>query len=66
MEKYGVLHEYKCDCGYCVIIPDNDYSPQQVKTAGMEEHVHTLKKVEEENGHTEGSDFRPVEHSGTV
>ena len=66
MEKYGVLHEYKCDCGYCIVVPDNDYSPQQVKTAGVETHTHILKKVEEENGHTEGTNLRSVEHPGEV
>lgn len=63
MEKYGVLHEMRCECGYCVILPDRGESPVLVKEAGISGrgHKHNLKEVPD--GGTEGCNIRPIEHT---
>lgn len=45
MEKYGVLHEYKCECGQMLIVPDNDPDQLLSKHASAGEHKHEWKEV---------------------
>jgi hypothetical protein len=59
MEKYGVMKEEVCECGYRIILPGNQLGSGIVKSAGKAEegHVHVMKQVEEDNGR--GSDPSP-------
>ena len=54
LTKYAVMHEYVCQCGYRIIMRDNNFGePDLVKEAGKPEpgHMHTLVQVvEEDNG----------------
>ena len=64
MEKYGILHEYKCDCGYCIILRDNSSEVELTKQAGIpvEGHLHILKEVFDG---TQSSNIRSEQHPGT-
>jgi hypothetical protein len=51
MIKYGVLKEYKCECGQTVTVPegtpvDNLEKVSQIVT--VENHIHIWKPVEDE------------------
>jgi hypothetical protein len=61
MDKYGVLHEYRCECGYCIVRRDNEPEPQVIiKVANPIEHVHELKEViENGRGSNPSTDVRP-------
>jgi hypothetical protein len=60
MEKYGVLREYACECGYCILMRDNETGEAMVKQAGVfkEGHAHLLLEVKDGQRDSEGSDVR--------
>lgn len=54
MEKYGIMDEYKCDCGEKIVVPHNSIVKKPGKKETTEEiptknaeHQHIFEKIEE-------------------
>jgi len=67
MEKYGILHEYICSCGYHVIARDSGEINEIVKEASVGmfgiPHMHEFKEVFDD-GREESSNLRPEQYAG--
>ena len=59
MDKYGVMKEYICPCGYRVIMPGNQMGSGIVKSGGAEGHVHVLTEIQDGRRPDKSPDIRP-------
>jgi hypothetical protein len=65
MEKYGVMHEYRCKCGTCIVVPDNNQIITMKKTSAMGKSTHVCEFEEVlDDKQTESGELR-LERSGS-